>query len=165
MEDYENVPKMQHQIEYLSVAGFFRRLPFAFHMDEINRFGKQVGLTADANHLAYMTAIDGKLGVVRVFPVELMMRVYDVLAIHQSWPPIVEQEPPALSDGKKLTTAAARSFERLAKHLRSVIEIAPNTELQYAAASMVKQIEVELRQLKAKQPAPVVETEPPATVA
>ncbi len=134
-------------VEMLTVPGFLNRVGHRFHMNEIFRFGGELGRAAESMHLAYMTAMDAKLGVLRVFPEPLMRRVYDVLAAQLSWPKIIDADTGALDDAQK-AQHAIRANERMLKRLRELIADTDGVEqlkALEAAAAIIEQQTAELR--------------------
>lgn len=133
------------QVEFLTIPGFIRRVPYRFHMEEIHKFGTAVGKSAESLHLCYMTVTDRSLGPLRCFPRPMLERVYSVMAPQMKWPVIVDAE---LGLPESERTKEVHFNERLAKHLRSVMEVATNAEVQKSAATMVQWLEGEATRLR-----------------
>ena len=76
--DFEDMQNPLDVVEHLTIPGFIRRCPHRFHLMEITRFGDQVGKIAESLQISYLTTIDRSLGMIRLFPVPLMVRVYQV---------------------------------------------------------------------------------------
>lgn len=114
-QQFEEMPDPLSVVEHLTIAGFLRRVPHRFHMDEILRFGDKVGKIAESLQVSYLTTIDRQLGQVRLFPVPLLVRVYQVLAAQFGWEPMNEVR--ALEDAGAETL---RAHERTRKRLEAV---------------------------------------------
>ena len=108
----EQLAEYDHVVEHQSISAFLKRIPHRWHMEEIGRFGDKAGRAAESLHVAYLTAIDGSLGVVRVFPVPLLRRVYAIMAPQFNWPGI---EIAGLEDARQLRedSRARESVERI----------------------------------------------------
>jgi hypothetical protein len=152
IQDYESVqqPAPEDIVEHLSVPGFIRRVPYRFHMDEITRFGAKVGASAEALQLSYVTRVDRSLGQIRVFPVPLLMRVYQVLARQQGWPEIVDPAPlaPALEDPAAADRESLRSMEKFATVVEEMIGATESSVVLEALAVVSRFLEVQTARLR-----------------
>src|ERR1041384_6675246 len=68
LRDFDQLAGEALQIEHQTIPGFLRRLPHKWHLNDITRFGDQVGRVSEAMQMAYITAVDKSLGVIRAFP-------------------------------------------------------------------------------------------------
>jgi hypothetical protein len=143
-QDFAQAPVPELVVEHRTIAGFLRIAPHRFHLDEIVRFGKKVGDVAESMQLAYMTTIDSQLGVLRVFPVPLMRRVYDILADQFHW----AQFPAELSAIPEEVAAELKAKERLARLLRATMEAAPGPQLQQSSSDVLQWVESEIGRLR-----------------
>jgi|GEM_PF-3252204 len=145
--DFAHGPAPELVVEHRTIAGFLRMAPHRFHLDEIVRFGKKVGDVAESMQLAYLTTIDSSLGVLRVFPVPLMRRVYDILAAQFHWPQFVEIE--AVEGDAASRREMLRSYDKLSALLRSFMEAAEDPEVQHCTSVVLQRIEVDSEGLRA----------------
>ena len=123
VHDFNRLSESQDQIvEHRTIPGFLGRIPHRWHMDEVTRFGDKVGRAAESMQLAYLTVVDRSLGVIRVFPVPLMERIYTLLAPQFAWPEL----PGGTVDN--LPTPPKR-LERLLKGLEELTEDADDLEI------------------------------------
>jgi len=157
-QDFAQAPAPELVAEHKTVVGFLRTVPRRLHMDEIKRFGREVGMMAESVHLAYLTTIDSQLGVLRMFPVPLMRRVYDVLAAQIGW----QQFPVEQAALPEEMAAELKAQEKLARLLRAALDVAPDKHLQQSTGDVLQWIEgeigrlreqLELAQAEAAQPA------------
>lgn len=118
----------EHIVEHSTVSGFVRRTPHRWHMVDITRFGTAVGKAADALQICYATTVDCKLGFVRIFPIPLLERVYEVTAEQFGWPSMIQAQTilPPRRTGKDLVKA----HQRVGKHLEAVLEAAGDDEVK-----------------------------------
>jgi len=145
--DFAHGPAPELVVEHRTIAGFLRMAPHRFHLDEIVRFGKKVGDVAESMQLAYLTTIDSSLGVLRVFPVPLMRRVYDILAAQFHWPQFVE--PETVEGDAASRREMLRSYDKLSALLRSFMEAAEDPEVQHCTSVVLQRIEVDSEGLRA----------------
>jgi hypothetical protein len=115
------------QIDHMTIPGFLRRIPHKWHLDEITRFGDKVGRAADAMQLSYLTSIDRSLGVIRVFPLPLLQRIYAIMSPQFGWPTIIEHE--ALEDGRRAQREALKKLERTEQGLDEIMQRADNVDV------------------------------------
>lgn len=127
------MPDPRQVVEHLTIAGFIRRSPHRFHMDEITRFGDKVARLAEALQVSYLTTIDRSLGMVRVFPVPLLQRVYDVMAAQFGW----EMEIAAVEDRK------TRGHERTKRVLLEAAASAEDPIIRDALAVVLRWLETQ----------------------
>lgn len=146
-QDFEQVDPLSI-VEHATVPGFFRRIPHRWHLDDMIRFGDKVRRTAEAMELSYLTTTDRSLGVIRLYPMPLMERIYDVLARQHNWPPIVEL--PQIDGGKQMVKDMLRGQERLEKSLRAVIETNATEEVRACAGIVLSWLEGEMARLRAE---------------
>lgn len=111
---FDELAQTDALIEHLTVPAFLSRVPRQWQIDEATRFGHQLGRAAEAMHLAYMTTTDKSLGVIRVFPVPLMRRVYTLMSFQFGWPALPES----------LEAPRAQPDDRLARHLQALLAVA-----------------------------------------
>jgi hypothetical protein len=146
--DFEQLSQQDAIVEHFSIPSFLRRIPHKWHIDEITRFGDKVGRAAESLQLAYLTTVDRSLGVVRVFPAPLLQRIYQILSPQFGWPQIIEIEPPALDDPRRSQEETLRSHERLLKHIRALLPIAENVDVQHSIAVVVEWLEHDCRRIR-----------------
>ena len=144
--DFQQAPAPELVVEHRSIAGFLRVAPRRFHLDEMVRFGKKVGDVADCMQLSYLTTIDSSLGVVRIFPMPLMRRVYDVMAAQFGWQGFVE--PEALEAETAEKREQVRSYERLSKMLAAFQEAANDPDIQRCTGVILERVEQDLSALR-----------------
>lgn len=147
-QDFAQAQTPELVVEHRTIVGFLRLTPRRFHLDEIIKFGNQVGRVAESLQLAYMTTTDSQLGILRVFPVPLMRRVYDIMADQFKWQPWVE--PQELPEDTAAARDAVRSNERLASMLRAFMEAAESEEIQDATSVVLERVENDLEGLRAQ---------------
>lgn len=152
---FEEMPDPRDVVEHLTIPGFIRRAPHRFHLDELTRFGDKVARVAESLQVSYLTTVDSSLGVIRLFPVPLMVRVYQVMATQFHWNPYTE--PLILEDGG--AAQMLRSSERAKKHLQSIATLPENPAVTEAMAVVLQWLDEETRRLGG-DPAPA--PEPPA---
>jgi hypothetical protein len=112
INDFDQLIATGETVEHVTVPGFLRRIPHPWHITDLTRFGDQVGRVAEAMQLSYLTTIQPQLGMIRVFPLPLLQRVYELMAPQFQWP----SEPIALIDGlrsqaRRIKTSRARRNE------------------------------------------------------
>lgn len=147
LQDFDELAASQAvQVEHQSIPGFLRRIPYKWHMNDINRYGSEVGRTADAMQLVFMTAVDKSLGVLRVFPLPLLERVYTLMSPQFGWPAIINGE--ALADGRTTQRETLRKNERTAALLQELTERADNVELLTAANQVCEFLKSETEKLQ-----------------
>ncbi|MGB8167614.1 MAG: hypothetical protein WCF18_08985 [Chthoniobacteraceae bacterium] len=137
------------KIEHLTVPGFLRRVSNRWHMEDITRFGDKVGRAAEAMQLSYMTTVDRSLGVIRVFPVPLLQRIYQIMSVQFGWPQIVEAEVPALDDPRRVQEETLRSHERIMKHLQALLSAAvDDIDLQASLAVVLQWLDHDCQSIR-----------------
>jgi hypothetical protein len=122
IEEFAGMTPEEMDIEFLTVPGFIRRVPYRWHLDDITRFGDKVGRVAEALQVAYITRIDRHLGVIRVFPEALLRRVYEILAGQYGWPRIIEALPEGSADETAPIREELRAAEKAEKALEPICE-------------------------------------------
>lgn len=134
----DDLGEQESLVEHLSIPGFMSRFQHRWHMDDINRFGKQVGRTAEDLQLAYMTINDRSLGVIRVFPVPLLARIYQLLRGQFGWP-----EAPALLPGGATPRPATNpaTDQRLAQHLQALLDATEDRSVQACIAGVLQYLD------------------------
>lgn len=147
-QDFEQLSQQESIVEHLTIPGFLRRIPYKWHIDEITRFGDKVGRAAESLQIAYLTTVDRSLGVIRVFPAPLLQRIYQILSAQFGWPQIIDLDPPALDDPRRVQQETLRSHERLAKHMRAILEMAENPDVQHSIAVVVEWIEHDCQRIR-----------------
>jgi len=122
----------QPMVEHLTVTEFMSRIPHPtrWHLDDINRFGDKVGWTANSIQLARMMVQSDSLGLIRVFPVPLLMRIYTVIAPQFNWPKL-----PELLPGRAPRRDAD---ERLAQHLQASMVLASEPEVRESIGNVLR---------------------------
>jgi len=151
------MPDPRDVVEHLTIAGFIRRAPHRFHFDDITRFGDKVRRMAESLQISYLTTIDTQLGMIRLLPVPLMIRVYQVMAQQLHWPPWTE--PVTVDD--RGPAAMLRCSERARKNLQSVAELAEKPEITEAMNIVLKWLDDEARRLSGESPVAPPETAVP----
>lgn len=147
-EDFQNLSPQEPLVEHLTIPGFLRRIPHRWHLDDINRFGDKVGRAAESMQLAYITAVDRSLGVLRVFPIPLLQRVYEIMAPQFGWPRIIDAEPPALGDSRKAQRETLKAHERVSKHLRDLLGATPDLDIQHSIAVVIQWVEFDCKRIR-----------------
>lgn len=128
VRDFDQMSEQQEElVEHQSIPGFIRRIPHQWHIDEINRFGKKMGDTADSLQLAYVTRVDRSLGLIRVFPVPLLVRVYTIMAPQFGWPAV--EEIPRIVDAGQSNRSEAKKQERFLRGLETLTETVDDVEV------------------------------------
>ena len=112
-EQFAEMPDPREIVEHLSIPGFVRRAPRRFHLDELTRFGDKVARVAESMQISYLTTIDSSLGIVRVFPVPLMIKVYSIMAQQFHWAPWQEPLEPGAAGSAQLLKAHERARRNL----------------------------------------------------
>jgi len=147
-QEFEQLSQQETIVEHLTIPGFLRRIPHKWHIDEITRFGDKVGRAAESLQLSYLTTIDRSLGVIRIFPVPLLQRIYQIFASQFGWPQIIEIEPPTLDDPRRAQQEMLRSNERLMKHMRALLAITENVEVQNSIAVVVQWLDHDCQRIR-----------------
>jgi len=143
-EQFEEMPDPLTVVEHLTIPGFIRRAPHRFHIDEITRFGDKVGRVTESLQISYLTTIDRSLGQIRLFPVPLLVRVYQVMAAQFGWEQIVDA-PAAMEDRH---SAELKANERAKKHLQAAAETANNPVIAQAMTTVLHWLETEAQRLR-----------------
>ncbi len=130
--DYQYMDQPDMIVEHRTIPGFLRRISHRWHMADINRFGDQVGRAAQAMHLAYMTTTDSSLGVIRCFPVPMMNRVYEIMALQMNWPPLTG--PDSALAAPKSPRETTKANQRVVQHLRALLDSASDIEVARSIA-------------------------------
>lgn len=130
-------------VEHLTIPGFIRRCPHRFHLAEIHRYGSEVNKAAESLCVSYLTTIDRQLGQVRLFPVPLLTRVYQVMASQFGWEPMGETH--ALEDSR---AEELRANERARKRLASVVEQIDNPAVAQAMGVVLSWLDNDARRLR-----------------
>ena len=161
-QEFEQLPQSDSIVEHLTIPAFLRRIPHKWHIDEITRFGDKVGRAAESLQLSYMTTIDRSLGVIRIFPLPLLQRVYQIFAVQLGWPQIIDVETPALDDPRRVQQETLRSHERLLKHVRALLAIAENVDVQHSISVVVQWLEHDCHRIRTELGLPEAAPEPAA---
>lgn len=148
-QQFEEMPDPLSVVEHLTIPGFIRQAPHRFHMDEIMRFGDKVGRVAESLQVSYLTTIDRQLGQIRLFPVPLLVRVYQVMAVQFGWEPITETA--ALEDRH---AEIIRNNERTRKRLEAVATAVQNPEIAQAMATVLAYLDSEAQRLRGQEAPP-----------
>jgi hypothetical protein len=141
--EFEEMPDPLSVVEHLTIPGFIRRAPHRFHMEEIMRFGDKVGRISESLQVSYLTTIDRQLGQIRLFPVPLLTRVYQVMAAQFGWEQIVEV--PTIEDRNQET---ARMTEKTGKQLRVVADKVDDPVIAQAMTLVLQWLESETARLQ-----------------
>ena len=139
-------------VEHLSVPGFLRRVHHRWHMQDINRYGDAVGKSAEALQLAYLTRVDMALGVIRIFPVSLLKRIYETLAPQFGWPMIIEGR--LEEKVEKVLLRKLLGYQRMDKILQTMLATADTKEAQSAITVVRDLLEEDSRKIRESQPEP-----------
>lgn len=122
-------------VEHLTVPGFLRLIDHRWSLGDVRRFGNELNHMAEALGLAYLTATDASLGILRMYPEPLHRRVYDNLAPQFGWPQIIDVETPQLEEAKKRRDAL-KANERQIKVLQQIADEAEDPEVLASVAKM-----------------------------
>jgi hypothetical protein len=122
INDFDQLTTASETVEHVTVPGFLRRIPHPWHITDLTRFGDQVGRVAEAMQLSYLTTIQPQLGMIRVFPLPLLQRVYELMAPQFQWP----AEPLALLEGARACREELRRAERADTELSTIAEKTDN---------------------------------------
>ncbi len=127
--DAAELAESQPMVEHLTVTEFMQRIPHPnrWHLDDINRFGDKVGWTARSIQLARMMVQSPSLGLIQVFPVPLLQRIYTILAPQFNWPTL-----PAVLEARK-AAGLHQANERIAQHLQGLAIVADPEVQQHIA--------------------------------
>lgn len=147
INDFDQLTAAGENIEHVTVPGFLRRIPHPWHIDDITRYGDKVGRVAEAMQLSYLTTIQPKLGMIRVFPVSLLQRVYQLMAPQFGWPRLLD-ETAMLEDGRAAQREALRVRERVAADLAQIGEVTDNVQVLDAAQTVREFIDADIARLK-----------------
>src|SRR5205809_6373994 len=79
INDFEQSALGAQTVEHVSVPGFMSRIASGWALDDMTRFGDKVGRVAEAMQLVFITTNQTRLGIIRVFPLPLLQRVYEIL--------------------------------------------------------------------------------------
>lgn len=134
-------------VEHLTIPGFMRLIDHRWSLDDIRRFGDRMGQMAESMCLAYLTATDASLGILRMFPAPLLRRVYDIMAPQFGWPVIVNVDTPELEEVKKKRDAI-KANERALRRLGEVIADTEDVAQLEVLRASVKVIEAQTAELR-----------------
>ena len=148
----DDLPDPLAVVEHLTIPAFLRRCPHRFHLQEIHRFGSEVSKAAESLCVSYLTTIDRQLGMVRLFPVPLLTRVYQLMSTQFGWEEMIEAKP--LEDS---ATQDLRSKERAREKLASVAEHVDNPMVANAMKVVLDWLEQDARRMKG-EPEPEITT-------
>ena len=148
-QQFQEMPDPLTVVEHLTIPGFIRRSPHRFHMDEIIRFGDKVGRVAESMQVSYLTTIDPSLGQIRLFPVPLLNRVYQIQAGQFGWEPL-EAVPPALEDQQ---AKILRANTRAKDSLKAAVEHVENPIVAQAMTTVLGFLESEATRLRGEESA------------
>lgn len=152
MRDFDQLAGEALQIEHQTIPGFLRRLPHKWHLNDITRFGDQVGRVSEALQMAYITSVDKSLGVIRAFPVPLLQRVYEIMAPQFNWPVVIEA--PEIEDGRRAQRDALQKNERLTAQIRDLLSDADEPPIVEAASVILNSLEANAVRLRESIDAP-----------
>lgn len=150
VNDFEQFSEGQQElrVEHQTIPGYLHRIPHKWNLDEITRFGREMGKAAEALQISYLTRNDSSLGMIRIFPLPLLRRVYTVMGSQFGWPP----EAVALEDGNRSLRDELRRNEGTKKHLELAAEHAPNPIVGEALATVLDWLESEAKRLRGDEP-------------
>ncbi len=136
-------------VEHATVPGFMRDVAMAtstrWHMDDLSRFGDKLGRVAEAMQIAYVTAVDRSLGVIRVFPLPLLRKVYGTMARQFNWP--IFPETLALPSNQDSETLG--SHARLYQMLKDLEPLAPDISVRGSIGVVLGFLERDAERLRA----------------
>lgn len=156
--DFDEMQSGEALVEHCTIPGFLKRIPHRWHMEDIQRFGDKVQRTAEAMQIAYLTTVDRSLGIIRVFPLPLLQRIYEIQSAQFGWPALVEVQPPALGPGEGASTSheTLRAHEKVREHVKTLMAaiestsaITPN-HVQASLAVILRWIEEDMTRLRAE---------------
>jgi hypothetical protein len=124
---FERIGSQEPIVEHQTIPFFVNSIDRNWNIEEVKRYGKQVGATAEALQLAFVTVNDRSLGYLRVFPVPLLRRVYELMAPQFDWPAL-----PSSLEGQR-----PKLNEKLAAHLRALYEVAPDVAVKQSIATVL----------------------------
>jgi hypothetical protein len=145
--------ELQHDslvIAHMAVPEFMGRIPHEWHITDFNRFGDLVGKTAESAHLSYLTKFHRKFGMIRIFPVPMLQRVYRILAPQLGWPEIIDAEAPQLSDGQIASREALIAHERVQVHLEAMRDAAQDPSVKTSIGVVLESVEADCQRLRAE---------------
>lgn len=137
VNDFDQLTAAGETVEHVTVPGFLRRIPHPWHIDDITRFGDKVGRVAEAMQLSYLTTIQPQLGMIRVFPLPLLQRVYELMAPQFQWP----GEPLALIEGNRVKMDELRKAERLTNQINELLSSTDEPKVVEAATVLLNSLE------------------------
>lgn len=144
INDFDQLMAAGETVEHTTVPGFLRRIEHPWHIDDLTRFGDKVGRVAEAMQLSYLTTIQPQLGMIRVFPLPLLQRVYELMAPQFQWP----AEPLVLLEGRRALREDLRKHERAAQDLSSIAESVDNVEVLTAVQTVRDFLTTDIARLK-----------------
>lgn len=136
-------------VEHISVPGFMARIAHGWALDDMTRFGDKVGRVAEAMQLVFITTNQTKLGIIRVFPLPLLQRVYEILSPQFGWPRILDAEH-ALEDGHAALRDELRRHERADEDLSSLVERTDEVETLTSIQTVRDHLAKEMLRLRAE---------------
>jgi hypothetical protein len=146
-EDFdESAPELV--VEHATIPGFLRRIPYRFSMEDLTRFGTKVGKAAEAMQIAFITTVERSLGTIRVFPLPLLRRVYEVMGMQFGWPKIIEVEIPGLPSGGINPAETLKAHERLEQYLRGALEMAADDTVQHSITVVLQWLEMDCERIR-----------------
>jgi hypothetical protein len=146
INDFDQLTAAGETVEHVTVPGFLRRIPNPWHIDDLTRFGDKVGRVAEAMQLSYLTTIQPQLGMIRVFPLPLLQRVYELMAPQFQWP----AEPLALIDGLRAKRDELKRHERSDSDLSSLAERTDDVEALDSIRAVREHLAKEIARLRAE---------------
>jgi hypothetical protein len=128
INDFEQFALGAETVEHVSVPGFMARIAHGWALDDMTRFGDKVGRVADAMQLVFITTNQTKLGIIRVFPLPLLQRVYEILSPQFGWPRIIDAGALPIEDGRQALRDELQKAERSLADLSSIAEHTDNVD-------------------------------------
>lgn len=148
INDFEQFALGTETVEHVSVPGFMSRIAHGWALDDMTRFGDKVGRVADAMQLVFITTNQTKLGIIRVFPLPLLQRVYEIMAPMFNWPRIVDGVL-AIEDGRQALRDDLRQHERADHDLSSIAEHVDNVEVLTALQTVREFLGTDIARIRA----------------
>lgn len=136
-------------IAHATIPGFMRKIPHKWHLDDITRFGDKVGRAAEAMQLSYLTTVDGSLGTIRVFPMPLLQRIYEIMAPQFNWPTIIEGEMAQIEDGRRAQREELRKSEQLSLQIEELMSHTDDPPVVEAASVLIASLGATIAQARA----------------
>lgn len=150
-DEFAEMPDPLSVVEHVTIAGFIRRCPHRFHINDVIRFGDQSRKIAESLGVSYLTTTDRQLGQVRLYPRPMLERIYANMAASSGWE--------ALNEVRQLeeSSAAARADERTCKRLEVAASAIDDPAVAQAMRIVIAHLEGNARRLRGE---PEIEAAP-----